>query len=180
MRHSFQGYFILGPNGDSSPITCQFSHKKEAREFKHLQFYGSNNLSPKLTKDQFHRNTQLQLNIGEPRNGKFKIPRNLQSRILRFGGILGYARIYSQDFQDSIESWKSALRNLSNFDYFRPANFCEVVQKNGTPFCIKNAENGSRKKQEITRCIFQSIRFFVNFAMLMTLALIVWTNTILR
>ena len=47
--------------------TCQFRNKKETREFKHLRFYRINNLSPKLTKNQFksevvaqsHRNIQL-------------------------------------------------------------------------------------------------------------------------
>ena len=29
----------------------------------------------------------------------------------------------------------------------------EVVQKNGTLFCIKNAENGSKENQEITRTL---------------------------
>ena len=29
----------------------------------------------------------------------------------------------------------------------------EVVQKNGTLFCIKKAENGSEKNQEITRTL---------------------------
>ena len=32
--------------------TYQFRNKKETREFKHLRFCGSNNLSPKLTKNQ--------------------------------------------------------------------------------------------------------------------------------
>ena len=40
-----------------SSKTCQFSNEKGIRGFKHLRFYGSNNLSPKLTKNQFHRNT---------------------------------------------------------------------------------------------------------------------------
>ena len=31
---------------------CQFRNKKETREFKHLRFYKSNNLSPELTKNQ--------------------------------------------------------------------------------------------------------------------------------
>ena len=30
----------------------------------------------------------------------------------------------------------------------------EVVQKNGTLFCIKNAENGSKENQEITRTLW--------------------------
>ena len=39
-----------------SSKTCQFRNKKETREFKHLQFYGSNHLSPKLTKNLICRN----------------------------------------------------------------------------------------------------------------------------
>ena len=39
-------------NKFSSKI-CQFSNKKETREFKYLRFYGCNNLSPKLTKNHF-------------------------------------------------------------------------------------------------------------------------------
>ena len=42
-----------------SSKTYQFRNKKETREFKRLRFYGSNNLSPKLTKNQFHRNTHV-------------------------------------------------------------------------------------------------------------------------
>ena len=38
---------------------CQFRNEKETREFKHLRFYRSNTLSPKLTKKLIHRNMQM-------------------------------------------------------------------------------------------------------------------------
>ena len=38
---------------------CQFRNEKETREFKHLRFYRSNTLSPKLTKKLIHWNMQM-------------------------------------------------------------------------------------------------------------------------
>ena len=54
-RTSFIGIYkvfdkVILENKFSSKI-CQFRNKKETQEFKHLLFYGNNNLSPKLTKN---------------------------------------------------------------------------------------------------------------------------------
>ena len=48
-------------------------------------------------------------------------------------------------------NWYKYLSDINpeDINFWQP----EVVQKNGTLFCIKNAENGSKENQEITRTL---------------------------
>ena len=66
-------------------------------------------------------------------------------------------KVYASDESRMLAEQKDDTFCLGSLDTYTYEEIfygeSEVVQKNGTLFCIKNAENGSKENQEITRTL---------------------------